>query len=203
MQVFVQILSYRFPFFSVSCVPKPVTQDVTAALITNMIGVDPSHVIARPLEETIEATCHKFLCQDLFIVVFWVVCCQDLLQQCYAFCSWNVTVLWWWYFGDPNHDRFIPVSKVEGVSLTFLDAGHCPGSAMVAFEVNGSACVQEPAKFRTLSKYARNLHICTQSCCVSKADGTEGVVLHTGSWWFALNQAVLQYNQQVASSEST
>lgn len=63
--------------------------DVTAALITSMIGVDPSHVIAKPLEETIE---------------------------------------------------------VEGVSLTFLDAGHCPGSAMVAFEANG----------------------------------TEGVVLHTG-----------------------
>jgi hypothetical protein len=47
-------------------------------------------------------------------------------------------------------------------------------------------------KIRTLiSKYANNSHICTQSCCFSKANGTEGVVLHTGLWWFALNQAVV------------
>ena len=32
--------------------------------------------------------------------------------------------------------------KVEGVSLTFLDAGHCPGSAMVAFEAASSECTQ-------------------------------------------------------------
>ena len=28
-------------------------------------------------------------------------------------------------------------SQVEGISLTLLDAGHCPGSAMAAFEAPG------------------------------------------------------------------
>jgi len=53
---------------------------VTAALITNMMGVDSSRVVALSLEETLQ---------------------------------------------------------VEGISLTFLDAGHCPGSAMAAFEAPG------------------------------------------------------------------
>ena len=30
-------------------------KDVTAALITNMIGVEPSRVVALPLEKTFEA----------------------------------------------------------------------------------------------------------------------------------------------------
>ncbi|CAK9048803.1 unnamed protein product [Durusdinium trenchii] len=54
--------------------------EVTAALIINMMGVDPAHVRALPLEQTVE---------------------------------------------------------VQGVSLTFVDAGHCPGSAMAAFEAPG------------------------------------------------------------------
>lgn len=31
--------------------------------------------------------------------------------------------------------------EVEGVDLTFLDAGHCPGSAMAAFAAEGDVTV--------------------------------------------------------------
>ncbi|CAJ1459092.1 unnamed protein product, partial [Effrenium voratum] len=51
--------------------------DVTAALITNVMGVDAARVVAMTLQETLQ---------------------------------------------------------VDGVSLTLLDAGHCPGSSMAAFE---------------------------------------------------------------------
>ena len=45
-------------------------------------------------------------------------------------------ILWYVAFHFPS-TALGEYSQVEGVSLTFLDAGHCPGSAMAAFEAPG------------------------------------------------------------------
>ena len=48
----------------------------------------------------------QILVLNLFIVGFWVVHCQNLLWRSHAISLFE-SILWLWYFGDPNHDRFI------------------------------------------------------------------------------------------------